>query len=186
MSILAALKDGQLSIKNSRLRKKLESMSWRQKFMKSLEYEYEFNDGKCLRISQIDNGEMKGLGTGTFVWPAAHVLAKYLEKIYKNGELCGKYVCDLGCGAGLTGFVAAALGAHVFLTDQAQLLDYIRGNCNFAADTASFNGGSVEVHEYNWGETPSFLQNPLDIVLISDCVLPKLYPISVLLQVKLM
>ena len=91
----------------------------------------------CLRIRQICNGEMKGLGTGTFVWPASHVLAKYLEKICgdssyssctctstgggREGEggeggghlLKGKKVCDVGSGAGLPGYVAAYLGMSV-------------------------------------------------------------------------
>lgn len=36
------------------------------------------------------------------------------------------------------------------------------------------------VKEYNWGESIDHLDAPFDIILVSDCVLPKLYPIEIL------
>src|SRR5205085_8137477 len=49
------------------------------------------------------------------IWPSALALARFL---IRTDALCrGKRVLELGCGAGLAGIVAAALGARVLQTD---------------------------------------------------------------------
>ena len=58
-------------------------------------------------------GELTGLGTGATVWPAAHVLAKYLERRWGAGGMTGLRVVDLGAGTGAVGLAAAVLGADV-------------------------------------------------------------------------
>ena len=40
----------------------------------------------------------------------------------------------------------------------------------------------MHVAEYNWGEADAHLSPPLDLVIVSDCLLPKLYPIEPLVQ----
>ena len=58
---------------------------------------------------------MEGVGTGGSVWPAAHVLARYLEK---SGFAEKKTVLELGAGTGAAGLAAALCGATtVALTD---------------------------------------------------------------------
>lgn len=52
---------------------------------------------------QIENGELAGIGTGASVWPAAHVLCKYLEGRYGAG---GEF-------AGLLPAIGGRLGAEV-------------------------------------------------------------------------
>lgn len=37
--------------------------------------------------------------------------------------------------------------------------------------------------EYDWGHDTSHLNPPFDVVIVSDCILPKLYPIEPLVQV---
>jgi hypothetical protein len=36
----------------------------------------------------------------------------------------------------------------------------------------------VHVCEYNWGGDDAHLSPPLDVLIVSDCLLPKLYPIE--------
>ena len=46
--------------------------------------------------------DILSIGTGSTVWDAALVLAKYLER---NAVVNNKYVLELGCGTGLVGLV---------------------------------------------------------------------------------
>jgi len=69
------------------------------------------------------------------VWDAAVVLARCLEFWGRTGlvDLHGARVVELGAGCGLTGCVAAALGAHVLLTDQAERLSLLQHNVSLNA-----------------------------------------------------
>eukprot|EP01035_Chromulina_nebulosa_P023675 gene23675-30705_t len=88
---------------NPRLRRIAHAFSWRQVFQNSSHYELKMEVGSVIKVTQISNGEIKGLGTGTLVWPAAHVLSKYLEKRYLTySSLKNKRVCDIGSGTGIT------------------------------------------------------------------------------------
>lgn len=63
--------------------------------------------GAGLRVAQRAAG-----GTGSVVWDAALVLARFLEKSSARGRLPlgRKAVLELGAGAGLVGLMAACLG----------------------------------------------------------------------------
>jgi predicted nicotinamide N-methyase len=55
---------------------------------------------------------------GLFLWPSAHVLAKYLWA-GREGLIRGKSVIELGAGCGLPGLLCARAGAtRVVLTDR--------------------------------------------------------------------
>jgi len=132
-------------------------------------------------VSQINNGELKAIGTGSVVWPAAHVLGKYLEKRFGGDMRAVQRVCELGSGTGLCGLVAAALGAQkTILTDQQSVFFLLEQNK--ADQDKLIAAESVEVHLYDWGEGSEHLGPPFDLILVSDCVLPKLYPIEPLVE----
>jgi predicted nicotinamide N-methyase len=143
-------------------------------------------DKRVITLRQVLNGELKGLGTGVSVWPAAHVLSKYLEKRYGSNGLCGQRVCDIGSGTGCAGFISAALGAHVTLTDQDQLISFLEINKeSICAVNKSIDAERIDIRVYDWGRSEEHLNPPFDIILISDCVLPKLYPILPLIEVMI-
>lgn len=180
---------GASGLQNSKHRRLFQSLQWRQAFERSEFYEYHLDNEKksLMKVRQIPNGEMKGLGTGTFVWPAAHILAKYLEKRYRvSGELRDKYVCDIGSGTGLTGIVAAALGAKVLFTDQSCVLSLLGENVAAVLSDADLGiqEQQVEVKEYEWTAKVPISDRAFDYLIVSDCVLPKLYPIDMLVEVS--
>ncbi|EQC36486.1 hypothetical protein SDRG_05940 [Saprolegnia diclina VS20] len=152
----------------------MRSLSWRDKYINQAEFAVPLNGARTLRIKQLPNGETTGLGTGLTVWPAAVVLLQYL--VHRYGHLGCKRVVELGCGTGAVGLAAAMLGGRVVLTDQAQVQFLMREN-------AALNNVSVELCEYDWGKPlVGPLATPVDLVLISDCILPKLYPIEPLVS----
>lgn len=199
-------------------------------------YPLPLESGVVLEFRQLQAGEVTGLGTGATVWPAAHVLAKYLElrfgrkygtnnagSLDGGGGMAGLRAVDLGSGTGVAGIVAAALGAEAFLTDQEQLLFLMRENADRATSNARAKSksqpgtskallmdgepgantgvhaavaadpttadatptpacGDIRVLTYDWGMDDDLLSPPVDVVLVSDCVLPKLYPIEPLVD----
>jgi len=156
---------------------------WRQCFEGCSEYILPLAVSSTpLVVTQIPNGEVKDLGTGTFVWPAAAVMSKYLER---HADLVrGKSVIELGSGTGLCGLMSSFLGpSEVCLTDQIQVLDLLRENVSRAiADHPEDRLSSIRVEEYSWGGSHLHLNGPFDLVLVSDCVLPKLYPMPLLVE----
>ncbi len=184
-SITALFKNAAANgLQNSKHKRLFESLQWRQAYLNAEQYEYKLEDTTIrlnpvppLRVKQILNGELKGLGTGTFVWPAAHVLAKFLEKRYHGAGLKGKRICDIGAGTGLVGLVAALLGGTVVLTDLEILLPLMKQNIEIA--TEHHPNLQISSTVYNWEEKQRFQEDSFDLLLISDCVLPKLYPISI-------
>ena len=161
------------------------------------------------RVLQVQRGELEGTyGTGATVWPASMVLLKYLEKHAFN-FLQEKRVVDLGSGTGVTSIGAAVLGAaHVICTDgEHPVVQLAADNVKSAtaqlwSSESSFSkeskaataaatgplfsvpgGGVIQVEHYWWGTGPVPGGDSLcDIVLVSDCVLPKLYPIAPLVE----
>ncbi|KAI0308865.1 putative methyltransferase-domain-containing protein [Amylostereum chailletii] len=117
-------------------------------------------------------------GCGGIAWPAGQVLATYLAR-RPDPALHRKSVLELGSGTGLVGLVAAAKGARVCITDQAQLLPTMTRNIALNAHAHAF---PVAAAELNWGEplplpahddaaTP-IIPRPraLDLLLAADCV----------------
>eukprot|EP00752_Nemacystus_decipiens_P017883 g16032.t1 len=76
-------------------------------------------DGRLLKIRQAWKGDGKGgtdIGFGASVYPAAYVLAEYLER--HPHLVRGKRVIELGTGTGFLGIATSILGAaQVCLTD---------------------------------------------------------------------
>lgn len=92
------------SIRNPKFRRAAAALQWRQKYLGSDIYGLTIGDGGesphksegredsdvssggpwTLELHQVKNGEESGVGTGCSVWPAAHVLTKYLERRYRS------------------------------------------------------------------------------------------------------
>lgn len=161
----------------------INSLQWRQAHSKDEYYPLAMESGAELRLRQLQAGEVTGLGTGATVWPAAHVLVKYLERKYDKMGMKGLKVVDLGSGTGVAGIAAAALGASTsFLTDQEQLLFLMRENAERCSQDNGVPPEALRVVAYDWGMDDHKLSPPVDVILISDCVLPKLYPIEPLVD----
>ena len=99
---------------------------------------------RCKRIEIVlrTSNEMN-LETGGTVWHAAHRLSEYL---IKNPSLVrNKRVLELGCGCGLVGLVAAALGAKsVMMTDIDNQVPIIQENINLNRYLRSLKGRGIQ------------------------------------------
>ncbi|VDC06214.1 unnamed protein product [Peniophora sp. CBMAI 1063] len=107
-----------------------------------------------------------GPGCGGITWPAGEVLTRYLARRGPDA-LSGRRVLELGSGTGLVGLLAGALGARVYITDQASLVATMEKNIALNATIAP----NVRAAELNWGEPLSAdLAGPYDLILAADCV----------------
>ncbi|XP_073465533.1 protein N-lysine methyltransferase METTL21D [Aquarana catesbeiana] len=126
--------------------------------------ELELGDGRVLEIRQLSSGDV-----GCVVWDAAIVLSKYLERreSAEPGALRGRAVLELGCGTAIVGIAAAALGAHVTVTDLEELQDLMNANI---AHNAHLITGSCQAKVLKWGEeiAGSFLSP--NYILMADCI----------------
>lgn len=161
-------------------------------------------------VKQVQRGEIEETyGTGATVWPASMVLLKYLEHMVTKNDgkmwnFVGKTrgdslnIGDLGAGTGVTSIAAAMLfeKSFVICTDGCEKVVGLAkeniGNVGMLEGNGSYKLGSslLRGSKYWWGdgtivkELHSFKGAGacFDIILISDCVLPKLYPIAPLID----
>ncbi|WP_419787579.1 class I SAM-dependent methyltransferase [Pseudodesulfovibrio sp.] len=78
-------------------------------------------------MDEDDLGEDERLPYWAEVWPASVLLARQIRRM--GSELAGRPCLDIGCGLGLTGMAAAAVGAHVVAFDyEWQALRFARHN----------------------------------------------------------
>mmetsp|Transcript_20232 Transcript_20232/g.26168 ORF Transcript_20232/g.26168 Transcript_20232/m.26168 type:complete len:310 (+) Transcript_20232:162-1091(+) len=203
--------DGQLTTKNSGKKSKLEkvvnSISWRGRSSTAQEFEVLVRD-ELLKIKQVMGGEhytskqmdddcsddvLVGLGTGATCWPASLVLTKYLEKNWSN--ICKDCKCyrprvvELGCGTGIVSIATKVLGAReVLCTDGAIDVVQLAKENVLSQNYQSPNDCNIYCSFYRWSErgTDEFndfvSRKHVDLVVASDCVLPKLFPIEPLVQ----
>ncbi|CAM9317144.1 unnamed protein product [Choristocarpus tenellus] len=160
----------------------INSLQWRQAYSNNVHHSLKLESGHTLRFRQLQSGEITGLGTGATVWPAAIVLVKYMERRYGSKGLQGLRVVDLGSGTGAVGIAAAALGAEAYLTDQKQLNFLMLENADICSRECGISRKKLHVTEYDWGGDDTQLSPPVDVIVVSDCVLPKLYPIEPLIN----
>lgn len=97
-----------------------------------------------------------GVEFGAALWPSALELAEAL--VARSDLLDGKHVLELGCGVGLAGLVAWALGAEVVQTDASELaLELCRrnGTLNEATEgiehrQASWDSWDLDAGQFDW------------------------------------
>lgn len=133
----------------------------------------EFDHNISVQVTQ-------SIDTGSALWDAAIVLASYFcsEKAFPPGFWHGKRVCEIGAGCGVTGIVAAQLGADVVLTeleDELKLLEKNRldnpiAPSPFSDASTSPVTGSTTLKEFFWGTDASHLGIPFDAIIAADCV----------------
>lgn len=183
--MLELLRQGKSKMRNRKYAKAVEAFQWRQSHLDASLYPIELEDGNILHFKQVAHGETTGIGTGATLWPAAHVLSKYLEKkLSACANRSRLRIVDIGSGTGCTGLVAAACGCEVTLTDQECVFFLLQENKDSVCQQiASLLPQKIHLELYDWGSSIDHLNPPFDIVLVSDCVLPKLYPIEPLVQV---
>ncbi|RLN87445.1 hypothetical protein BBJ28_00009389 [Nothophytophthora sp. Chile5] len=175
-----------------------QTLAWRDAF--SMEpYFLETISGQPLRIKQVLQGELNGFGTGLTVWPAACVLLKHLEHRFATAPDCQNalaiiekpFVLELGSGTGAVGIAAAMLlqAGRVVLTDMDNVQFIMQENANAAREGGAIDSQvAIDVVAYEWGKPPSERLIPPtgevypDLILISDCILPRLYPIEPLVE----
>ena len=94
------------------------------------------------------------------LWPAARMLAK---AILRETWPAGLRALEVGCGLGLPGISAMAMGLHVTFSD------YDATALRFAADNARANGfHSFDTLQMDWRYPPENVQFP--IILASDLI----------------
>lgn len=151
----------------------LRKMEWRQKYDHEEFYPLTVQ-GEIVTVRQVQEGEEIAIGTGSAVWPAAVVLSKFLER--HEDILRDKIVLDLGSGTGILGIAANIMGAaKVVCTDVEEVQELLRENIH----TAGVEDVTAEV--YYWGQDPLPGVHP-NVILVSDCLLPKLYPMEPLIK----
>jgi predicted nicotinamide N-methyase len=173
------------SKQSEKLKRRSQSLGWRNRHSQTEFYPLTVNNVD-FSVQQVQRGEVEGTyGTGATVWPAAMVLVKYLEK--NPTLLKDKKVVDLGSGTGVTSVASAILGAtNVVCTDgEENVVRLASDNINHAYNeirkVESSLSERIIVKKYWWGDG-SMKDDDCDVVLVADCVLPKLYPIAPLVQ----
>lgn len=110
-------------------------------------------------------------GFGHKIWPSAHALVAHLAT---RDDLAGKRVVELGCGVGLVGLGAAALGAHTVVTDRdAHVLSQAAANAELNQSTLDKAGGSAVTFRLDWRNGAALqkllhLHGPFDLIVASD------------------
>jgi predicted nicotinamide N-methyase len=165
-------------VKSEKIRKQTQTLGWRSRHSQAEWYPFVVS-GRSLQVCQVQRGEVEGtFGTGATVWPASMVLLKYLER---NPQVVdNKTIIDLGAGTAITSIAAAVLGAkRVVCTDGTEsVVKLAQENVNQVPIDIS---SKIHVRKYCWGDG-SDKKTIFDVVLVSDCVLPKLYPIAPLVK----
>jgi len=164
---------------SSDLHRRALTASWRNRHSQAAQYPYTTKCDTVLHVKQVQRGEVEETyGTGATVWPAAVVLSKYVEKMTPTFDT----VVDLGSGTGLTSLVAAVKWkqAQIICTDgNNQVVDLMKSNVALHPGLQS----RIQCLYYWWSqESPTWMPTGPILVLVADCVLPKLYPIEPLLQ----
>jgi predicted nicotinamide N-methyase len=130
--------------------------------------------GKVAALSdEVHTVQRPDLGgwTGGTVWEASQVLARVLAAQPAAFWRARRRVVELGCGCGLVGLAAAALGAReVVLTDQVLFVakHNLRRNATGAGGAALRR--RAKLSELRWGDAAGIarLRPPFDLVLGSD------------------
>lgn len=170
------------------LKRRVQSLGWRNRHSQAEYYPCTVN-GVRFTVQQVQRGEVEGTyGTGATVWPAALVLVKYLER--NPSLLQGKKVADLGSGTGITSVASVILGASIVICTDGEdsVVQLAQRNVEHVQQEWKDNelqyisSGKCSVQRYCWGDDSMKAHQDCEVILVADCVLPKLYPIEPLVR----
>lgn len=106
--------------------------------------------GKVLQLQMAEQHMRIMPGFGSICWDAAIIMSSFLQA--NRALVCSKRCVDIGTGTGLVGISAAALGAHVALTDVAEMLPLAIHNAALNHRGIVAACGVTEACELPWGE----------------------------------
>lgn len=116
------------------------------------------------------------------IWPAAVSIARHLNRVHTTSGpevLAGLRVLDLGCGVGVPGIQAAALGAQLCSAD------FEADAVKFAAWNAKAQPGCTHApttQQVDWAR--GFVEGTFDMVLLSDVTYHENHHAPILRQLK--
>jgi len=123
----------------------------------------------------VGQGQATTLESGARIWDSGRELSSQL--LLRADELKGKRVLELGAGTGIGGLSAAACGADVMLSDQADLLPLLNENIR-----ANELGSRAMATQLWWGDASDMervgASGPFDLVVGSDLLYaPHVFPL---------
>ncbi|KAJ2820548.1 hypothetical protein GGI24_004453 [Coemansia furcata] len=135
--------------------------------------EIEINGGRrSFTLTILQNPHINGeLGqTGGVLWNSSVVLSEYFaRRSTDTWDLTPLNIVELGSGCGLVGIALHRLGARrVVVTDQRRMMKVLAKNVELGRTK-----GMLFATEYDWdkgAEDQSVLREPVDLVVVSDCV----------------
>ena len=118
-------------------------------------------------------------------------MVKFLDKNWAN--ICKQAknpeslnVIELGSGTGIVSIAASILGAQTVLCTDGSEDVVALSETNISNNKTSLGKGAVISCCYRWGEGSvdvfKKMHGHVDVILVSDCVLPMLFPIAPLLS----
>ena len=126
---------------------------------------------------RIAEGACVGIGSGGKIWGGGLVMAAAL--CCARDVVRGLNILELGSGTGITGIIAASLGARsVVLSDGVpRVLEDLRRSCELSREAIAEGGAEVSVSYLNWNDEDvkqdadlCASHKPFDLVLASDII----------------
>jgi predicted nicotinamide N-methyase len=148
--------------------------------------------GNKLALLQKPEIQKQDLGTGGTVWNCAIVISKYFEKLSEKENWSDKNVLEVGSGTGIVGITTALTmkPKKLLVTDIEQQLELMTTNVNNVREQINDKTelDCISIQEFDWSKDEVKLdpQPPYDIIVVSDCVWPKInndFLINALLKV---